>query len=199
MLRLQSGNASRLPGALLICTLLLAGGCSRLLVAVDSDPIEDPPGKRTMAQRVADETIELKALVNIHAADERFKDSHVVAVSYNGYVLLAGQVTKEELKDKASNVVRDIRHVRRIYNELEVAAPTASLVRTSDTWITAKIKSNLLAGNDTPGLRTKVVTENGVVYLMGMVTREEADRLATAAADFSGVQRVVRLFEIINA
>lgn len=184
--------------ALALCAAMLSSGCSNLLVAVDSNAIEDAPGKRTMAQQLADESIELKAVVNMHAADSNFKGSHIVAVSFNGYVLLAGQVPNEALKSKAADVVRDIRHVRRIYNELEVSAPTASLVRTSDTWITAKIKSSLLAGSDTPGLRTKVVTENGVVYLMGMVTREEADRLANAAAGISGVQRVVRLFEIIN-
>ncbi|TCO76210.1 BON domain-containing protein [Chromatocurvus halotolerans] len=199
MIQPQSPLRAGAPLIALLCTLLLCSGCSRLLVAVDSNAINDPPGKRTMAQQLADESIELKAVVNMHAADSNFKGSHIVAVSYNGYVLLAGQVANEALKKKAADVVRDIRHVRRIYNELEVSAPTASLVRTSDTWITAKIKSSLLAGSDTPGLRTKVVTENGVVYLMGMVTREEGERLARAAADISGVQRVVRLFEIIGA
>lgn len=193
-----SGNHHGLLLTVALCALLALGGCSSVLVAVDSNPIEDPPGKRTLAQQLADESIELKAVVNMHAADEGFKGSHIVAVSYNGYVLLAGQVANEALKQKAADVVRDIRHVRRIYNEIEISAPTAALVRTSDAWITAKIKSSLLIGSDTPGLRTKVVTENGVVYLMGMVTREEADRLARAAADFSGVQRVVRLFEIID-
>lgn len=198
MERHQSPTRNGALFALALCAAMLSSGCSNLLVAVDSNAIEDPPGKRTMAQQLADESIELKAVVNMHAADSNFKGSHIVAVSFNGYVLLAGQVPNEALKSKAADVVRDIRHVRRIYNELEVSAPTASLVRTSDTWITAKIKSSLLTGSDTPGLRTKVVTENGVVYLMGMVTREEADRLANAAAGISGVQRVVRLFEIIN-
>lgn len=199
MTRSRSITRPGLLPTLLLCAMLAGSGCSSMLVAVDSNPIEDPPGKRTIAQQIADESIELKAVVNMHAADEGFKGSHINVVSYNGYVLIAGQVHNEALKEKASDVVRDIRHVRRIYNELEIAAPTASLVRTSDTWITAKIKSSLLMGSDTPGLRTKVVTENGVVYLMGMVTRGEADRLASAAADLSGVQRVVRLFEIIDA
>ena len=195
--RSLTGAGARL--VLLVCSLLSASGCSSLLVAVDSDAIEDPPGKRTLAQQLADESIELKSVVNIHAADEDFKGSHINVVSYNGYVLIAGQVPDEALKKKAADVIRDIRHVRRIYNELEIASPTASLVRTSDTWITAKIKSGLLAGSDTPGLHTKVVTENGVVYLMGLVTSQEAERLASAAADYAGVQRVVRLFEIIDA
>jgi osmotically-inducible protein OsmY len=121
----------------------------------------------------------------------------VVVVSYNGYVLLAGQVHSEELKAQATEVLRQIRGVRRIYNELDVAAPSSAMTRTSDTWITAKVKSWLIGAGDIEGTRVKVVTENGVVYLMGLATKDEADRIAATAADISGVQRVVRLFEII--
>jgi osmotically-inducible protein OsmY len=78
-----------------------------------------------------------------------------------------------------------------------VKAPTGALVRTSDAWITTKIKSWLLANMDTPGVRTKVVTENSVVYLMGLVSQEEARRISDVAASVSGVTRVVQLFEIL--
>jgi len=175
-----------------------AGGCTQVLVASETNTIEEKPGERTFARRVADESIEIKAEVNMHAADERFDDAHLVVVSYNGFVLIAGQVPQEELKGRATEVVRALREVRRIYNELEVAAPSSAMTRTSDTWITTKVKSWLIGKPDTPGMRTKVVTENGVVYLMGMVTDEEADRIAAMAADISGVQRVVRLFELID-
>mgnify|MGYP003894895069 FL=1 len=119
-------------------------------------------------------------------------------VSYNGYVLLAGQVSSEALKKKATNVLRKIHGVRRIYNELEIASPSSAMTRSSDTWITAKVKTWLLGRSDTEGTRVKVVTENGVVYLMGLVTRKEAERIGEAAAGISGVQRVVRLFELVN-
>ena len=72
------------------------------------------------------------------------------------------------------------------------------MTRASDSWIASKVKTFLLADSSTPGLRVKVVAEDGVVYLLGMVTREEADRIAAEAADVSGVQRVVRLFELID-
>ena len=152
-----------------------------------------------MAQQLADESIETKAVVNIHAANEAFDNAHLVVVSYNGYVLLAGQVTDEQLKAQATEVVRKVRDVRRIYNELEVASPSSGMTRTSDTWITTKVKSWLLGDTSTEGLRVKVVTENGVVFLMGMVTAAEADRIADAAADIGGVQRVVRLFELVES
>lgn len=177
---------------------LILPGCGTMLATMEANPIEDDPGSRTMAQQFEDETIETKAVVNIRAANDDFDRAHLVIVSYNGYVLLAGQVPSTAHKDQAAEVVRKIRGVRRIYNELEVAAACSGMTRTADTWVTAKVKSWLLGSSDTAGSRVKVVTENGVVYLMGMATREEAERVADAAAGLSGVQRVVRLFELVN-
>ncbi|WP_439101849.1 BON domain-containing protein [Congregibacter sp.] len=190
--------STRLAGTLTVLSLLLLQGCGSLLATLESDAIEDDPGERTFAQRIADESIETKAIVNLHAADDRFDQGHLVVQSYNGYVLIAGQVPQEELRQKANDVVRKIRDVRRIYNELEVAAASSAMTRASDTWIANKVKTFLLTGSKTPGLRVKVVAEDGVVYLLGMVTREEGDRIAEEAADTSGVQRVVRLFEYID-
>ena len=189
----------RLLRALALAGLTLLAGCTSLMVAMDSDTIEDDPGERTFYQRLADETIETKAIVNLHAADSGFDGAHLVVQSYNGYVLVAGQVASEELRQKANEVIRQIRDVRRIYNELEVAAASSAMTRASDAWIASKVKTFLLAARDTPGMRTKVVAENGTVFLLGMVTREEADRIAAQAADVSGVQRVVRLFEYVES
>jgi len=161
-------------------------------------PIEEDPGERTFAQQMADESIETKAMVNINAADEAYDQAHLSIVSYNGFLLLAGQVPSEALKALATNVARDLEAVRRIYNELEVGPATSAGARTNDTWITTQVKSKLLASSDTPGRRVKVVTENAVVYLMGLLTAEEADRSALEAAEVKSVARVVQLFEIIT-
>jgi osmotically-inducible protein OsmY len=110
-----------------------------------------------------------------------------------------GQVSSQELKSLATDVVREIEDVRRIYNELEIGEATGAGTRTNDTWITAQVKSKLLASSDTPGRRVKVVTENSVVYLMGLLTEAEADRVALEAAEVSGTERVVQLFELIPA
>jgi osmotically-inducible protein OsmY len=179
-------------------TLLALAGCGSMLATMEAEPIEEDEGERTWGSFVEDDRIETKARVNIHAADDAFDDSHLNIVSYNGYVLLAGQVSSEALKSKATEVVRKIRGVRRIYNELEVAAPSSGMTRTSDTWITTKVKSFLLGSSDIEGNRVKVVTENGVVYLMGLVTRAEAQRITDEASDISGVQKVVKLFELID-
>ena len=186
-----------LIGSSLLGVCLLVSGCGPFLVAIDSKAIEDNPGRRTFYQRLADASIETKAIVNLHAKDERFDAAHLVIQSYNGTVLVAGQVADAALRQVANEVIRDIRDVRRIYNELAVAAPSSALTRASDKWVASKVKAALLAGRRTPGRRTQVVAENGVVYLLGLVTEEEAERIATEASAVSGVQRVVRLFEVI--
>lgn len=184
--------------ALFTSTLLLASGCSSLISSVQSGPIEEDQGERTLGRLIEDDSIETKSLVNIHAANDAFDDAHVSVVSYNGYVLLAGQVPTQALKAQATDVVRKIRGVRRIYNELEIAAPSSGMTRTSDAWITAKVKSYLLADSSIEGFRVKVVTENGVVYLLGLATRTEVERIVQQVAGISGVQRVVKLFELID-
>ena len=184
--------------ALVLCTSAALSGCGSFLSTMQADPIHDEPAERTLAQQIEDESIETKAEVNIHAANEAFHQANMAIVSYNGYVLLAGQVGTEELKAQATEVVRKIRGVRRIYNELEIASASSAMTRSSDTWITTKVKTWLLGRSDTEGTRVKVVTEDGVVYLMGLVTRDEANRISEVASDISGVQRVVRLFELVN-
>ena len=186
---------------LLLLSLAAAclSGCGAIMSSAGAGPIEEDDGERTFAQQVADESIETKAKVNINAASEGYHNAHLTIVSYNGFVLLAGQVPSEDLKTLAADVVREVDDVRRIYNELEIGPAVTAGTITNDTWITTQVKSKLLASSDTPGTRVKVVTENSVVYLMGLLTEAEADRVALEAAEVSGAERVVKLFEIIPA
>ena len=186
---------------LLLLSLAVAclSGCGAIMSSAGAGPIEEDDGERTFAQQVADESIETKAKVNINAASDGYDNAHLTIVSYNGFVLLAGQVPSENLKTLAADVVREVDDVRRIYNELEIGPAVTAGTITNDTWITTQVKSKLLASSDTPGTRVKVVTENSVVYLMGLLTEAEADRVALEAAEVSGAERVVKLFEIIPA
>ena len=184
---------------LLSLTVACLSSCGAIMSSAGAGPIEEDDGERTFAQQVADESIETKAKVNINAASEGYDNAHLTIVSYNGFVLLAGQVPSENLKTLAADVVREVDDVRRIYNELEIGPAVTAGTITNDTWITTQVKSKLLASSDTPGTRVKVVTENSVVYLMGLLTEAEADRVALEAAEVSGAERVVKLFEIIPA
>ena len=198
----MTGIRQRLVSLSLLLGLSLTGllsGCGSIISSAGAGPIEEDPGERTFGQQLTDESIETKAKVNINASDEGYDDAHLSIVSFNGFVLLAGQVPSEALKTLATDVVREIEGVRRIYNELEIGPATSLGTRSHDTWITTKVKSKLLASSDTPGARVKVVTENSVVYLMGLLTKEEADRVSLEAGEVSGAERVVQLFELIPA
>ena len=198
----MTGIRQRLASLSLLLGLSLTGllsGCGSIMSSAGAGPIEEDPGERTLGQQLTDESIETKAKVNINTSDEGYDDAHLSIVSFNGFVLLAGQVPSEVLKTLATDVVRKIEGVRRIYNELEIGPATSLGTRSHDTWITTKVKSKLLASSDTPGTRVKVVTENNVVYLMGLLTEEEADRVSLEAAEVSIAERVVQLFELIPA
>ena len=109
--------------------LLLLGtisGCGSVMSSAGAGPIEEDPGERTFGQQMTDESIETKAKVNINAADDGYDTAHLSVVSFNGFLLLVGQVSSEELKTLATDVVRKIEDVRRIYNELEVGEATGA-------------------------------------------------------------------------
>ena len=184
--------------AILLSLALALSGCSDIIKSTQQQPIQEDPKSRTTGSFVDDELIEIKALVNISKASEELKRAHVSVTSYNGLVLLTGQVPNENARQLAESVVRQVRKVRTVHNELAVAGPTSHIVRTNDTWITAKIKASML-GDDKVGVtNVKVVTENGVVYLMGLVSREDAESAVALVRESHGVQKIVKMFEYIN-
>ena len=183
---------------LTLVTLAALSGCASWQAAVNPGPIEDDPGERTAGAKVEDQDIEKKGYINIRALDPRFEDAHFDVISYNGFVLVVGQVPEQDMKGHASDVLRKIRGVRRIYNELQIAGNTSTLTRSSDAWITTKVKTSLLSSEDIEGSRVKVVTEDGVVYLMGLLSRAEADRVVNVARSTGGVEKVVQIFEYID-
>ena len=185
---------SRLLAASLFSLLT---GCGSIMATFEADAIEDDPGERTVAQKVLDESIETKAVVNIRAARDAFDDAKFTVVAYNGYVLICGQVPTKDMIGEAANIVREIEGVRRIYNELTDSPNSTTEADATDAWLTTKVKTALLTHSGTPSLRVKVVTENSIVYLMGLLTPEEAQRVKEVAAEVSDVKKIVGLFELI--
>lgn len=134
----------------------------------------------------------------LNADKELMLHSRVVISAYDGIVLLAGQAPTAELKSQAQDIVETVPGVRRVYNEITISGPISSLTQSSDTWITTKVKSMLLATQGLDSSQIKVVTENGTVYLLGKVSRGQSRIAADVARKVSGVQRVVTLFEYIQ-
>jgi osmotically-inducible protein OsmY len=180
--------------------LCLLNSCATVISATTGDEgIQEDRGRRSVGALVDDGSIETTIKVNLTAADEQLKNSHINVVSFNGTVLLVGQVPSQDTKNLATRVARtSSSRVKEVYNELEVAGSTTFLSRSNDAWLSAKIKTLMLANSEVSGRRTKVVTENGVVYLMGLLTQSEADTAVELVSNTRGVTKVVRAFEYIN-
>jgi osmotically-inducible protein OsmY len=171
------------------CVPLLIGGAVVGTAAVATD-------RRSAGAQLDDEVIEDNTSL---AITEKYKsDYHVNVTSFNGIVLLTGEVPSESAKAELERMVRANPKVRGVQNELAVGPVTDIQVRSNDTLITSKVKARFVEAGKFQINYVKVVTENSNVYLMGMVKREEADAAVEIARTTSGVQRVVKVFEYIN-
>ena len=148
--------------------------------------------RRTAAVMSEDQRTEFRFHDHVRA---QHPPSHVNATSFNRNVLLTGETATENDKAKLEVSARDIPGVRAVYNEVKVGPNSALSARANDTFISSKVKTRLLDSRKLNTLHIKVVTEAGVVYLLGLVTRQEANDATEIARTTSGVQRVVRLFE----
>ncbi|PSL15403.1 osmotically-inducible protein OsmY [Marinobacterium halophilum] len=184
--------------AMVLASTVLTG-CSSLVSATREEPIQEDQGSRTLGRYLEDESIETKTLVNISKGSQALAQSHINVVSYNAQLLLIGQVPDEQVKQEAERIANQVRHVRKIHNELEVAGPTSTIVRSNDVYLTSRIKVQMLADKRVSGGRIKVITENGVVYLMGLVTPAEADIAVDITRSVTGVRKIVKVFEYIGA
>lgn len=126
------------------------------------------------------------------------KKGRVVVSSYDGVVLLVGQVANQTIRERAERYVKSIPGVKHTYNEITISGPISPMTQSSDSWITTKVKSMLIATKDLDSSQIKVTTENGVVYLMGKVTRGQTEIASNVARSVAGVQKVVTLFQYLQ-
>ena len=169
------------------CAVVAVGGAATAAtVAVD---------RRTPGTQLEDQTIELKASSALNADPELDEQAHLNVISYNTVVLITGETPTEAMSQKALDIVKSLEKVTHVYNEITIAAPSAWVSRTSDSYITTKVKTKLFANKELSGIEIKVVTEKGVVYLMGIVSRAESEVATEIARQTGGVQKVVKLFQ----
>jgi len=182
---------------ILAVALAQLGGCAAVAVGGAAAGAAVAVDRRTTGVFVSDQEIELRAFNRLREAFPQGNIS-VSATSFNRQVLLTGQVPDEATRAKVAEIVRAIPDVRTVFNETVVSGVTSLTSDANDTAITAKVKVRMLDDDRVPALKIKVVTEAGVVYLMGLVKRAEGDAAAEVARTTSGVTRVVKLFEYID-
>jgi osmotically-inducible protein OsmY len=167
--------------------LIVGGVATGVVLAAD---------RRQSGVMLDDQGIEFTASSRIEDALKR--QGHVNVISYNYMVLLTGEVPSAQAKADAEKIAGEVPKVRTVVNELQVAGTSSTASRSNDTYITSKVKSNFLGNSKFRPTDIKVVTEAGVVYLLGLVTREEADAATEVARGTGGVQKVVRVFEYVT-
>jgi osmotically-inducible protein OsmY len=171
------------------CPVVLLGGGAAAISAIED--------RRTSGTRIDDDAIETQVR---RALRERYgENTHVSVTSYNRSVLLTGEVPDEARRAEVEKIVQGIGNVRGVTNDLQVGVPSSLGARANDTLITTRVKGRLLDSNKVNPVHVKVVTEAGVVYLMGLVTEQEANEAVEVARTTGGVIKVVKVFEYCKA
>lgn len=182
-----------LGAAAIAAAIPLLQGCFPLAMTGMGAAAVMASDRRTTGMYIEDESIEWKVLARLRGD---FAGAHVNATSFNRRVLLTGEAPTEEAKQKIEDAVRRVENVREVTNELQVAGASSMASRGNDSLVTSNVKARMVNNGRFSPNHVKVVTEQGVVYLMGIVTTAESDAAVEIARTTSGVNRVVKVFEI---
>jgi len=183
----------------ILATVLLfpvVSGCAAVVVGGVAAGTMVATDRRSSGAYADDESIEWKTSYTIR---EKFGDKvHVNVTSFNRIVLLTGEAPTEEIRGEIQKIAQGMESVREVRNEIVVGKPTTLATWSDDSYLTTKVMANMLGKKDLNSYYVKVITEDGVVYLMGLVTRKEGDAAAEVASTTTGVRKVVKVFEYMD-
>ncbi len=185
-----------------IATLLIMTslqGCAPIIVAGAATSALIAHDRRSAGTILNDQSNELKISNAIHRDVQLMKNARISLTIFNGIALLVGQVPSEQHRKRAAAHARQNMNVKQVHNEIKITDPISLKVQNNDTWITTKAKSSLLSATGVGGAYIKVISERGVIYLMGLVTRKEGDAAAKTVQKVTGIQGVVKVFEYVES
>lgn len=177
---------NKLTAITVLCTAIVCSGCAN-----NSKYTWLNHDRRTNVTVVDDQAISSKATLMLTKNKDLWKDSHISILSYNKSLLLVGQTPKQQYIEEINKLVEQISELEVLYNEMSVSKPLPIKSRAKDAWITTQVKARIISNRSVGPNRVKVVTEDSVVYLMGILTKEEEKTVADIASRISGVERVV--------
>lgn len=186
------------PLAVLIAALLLQGCVAAAVVgtaAVGTKAATDP---RTVGTQVDDSTLELRVNSALNKDEQLKKEARVNVMAWQGKVLLTGQAPSTDLSSRAKQIAMGVDGTTEVFNEIRQGQPIGLGTASSDTWITTKVRSQLLGSDQVKSSAVKVTTENAEVFLMGSLTEREGKAAADIASRVSGVKHVTTAFTFIN-
>ncbi len=178
--------------------LCLLQGCIDPVVGGAMTGAQVVYNRHGLSNSIGDQLITLRATQALYLDKaERYKNTTISVATLNKIVVLTGQVPSVELKKAAEATVAQVPNIEKIYNLITISQPSPTLVQMSDSWITAKIKTKLIAANDIDPSQIKVITDNGTVFLIGIIPHEQADIAVDIARTTDGVQKVVKVFSYL--
>jgi len=179
-------------------SILLLIGCTSVVNTLTTEPIQPDPTKKGVVSNINDVKMSTFIGVNLKKADPALDDAHINVTAVNSVVLLAGEVPTKELKKLAGEVARAYTGARKVHNELQVRGNTSLVSRTNDSILAAQIRTKLVFEEQVNSSQITVVAEDGVIFLMGVTTKDNGDLAATIASSNSGVRKVVKVFEYVD-
>ena len=181
--------------SILLSTFVLQGCAGGLIVAAGT-AVAVSSDERSISQLVKDDDLSEKAIDAVIASKAYNDNIRINIIANNSYLLLVGQVDTQANSNVIENELNNVPGVVGVYNQLRVNKPIGLVQKTKDSWLTAKVKSQLTSHDKINPLKIKVVTENGEVFLIGQVTQEMSDFATEVTSNVEGVQQVIRVFEI---
>jgi osmotically-inducible protein OsmY len=195
MSTLAKSKTARIAGFLMLASALQ--GCAVATVVAVTAGATMVADRRTFSKQIDDQSIEFVAHNELNKQKALSKNTNLHVISMNGTVLIIGQAPNSYLRDLAIKTIQDVPDIVTIHNQVRIGSTTAITTQSNDIWLTSKVKSALLANGDVNAKDIKVVTENSEVFLLGLVTKQEADIVVEITRNISGVSRVFKAFEYI--
>jgi osmotically-inducible protein OsmY len=195
LLSLAKSKTARIAGIFMLASALQSCAVATVVaVTAGATMVAD---RRTFSKQIDDQSIEFVAHNELNKQKALSKNTNLHVVSMNGTVLVIGQAPNSYLRDLAIKTIQDVPDIVTIHNQVRIGSTTAITTQSNDIWLTSKVKSALLANGEVNAKDIKVVTENSEVFLLGLVTQQEADIVVEIARNINGVSRVFKAFEYI--
>lgn len=183
----------------LIAILLLLQGCAGAVMVGAVGGAMMVNDERSFQTQIDDTNADFNISSALSSHDDLKNQANVTAVVMNSNVLMIGQAPNSMLRDKAIRTVQELKIGGKIHNQIRIGNPTSFTTRSNDTWITTKVKSRMLSEDNLDVTNIKVVTENGEVFLIGLVERQQADLAVDVARNTAGVRKVIKVFEYTDS
>ncbi|MCL1156288.1 divisome-associated lipoprotein YraP [Shewanella inventionis] len=178
--------------------VILLQGCAGAVMVGAVSGAKMANDERSMSTQISDTNADFTIASALSKYDDLNNQTNIAAVVMNNNVLLIGQAPNSMLRDKAIKVVQDLEIGGKIHNQIRIGTPTSFTTRSNDTWVTTKVKGRMLNEKSLDITRIKVITENGEVFLLGLIDRKQAELAVEIARNTAGVRKVVKVFEYVE-